>query len=402
MMSDNDPRKKILRLNQTLQMALFERIEELSAKNSQISNERRRFQNLFNRAPVGHLTLDQGNIIREANAMSALILISPSRRLMGENFSNFISPEFRDAFCEHRKNAQLGKRHSLELGLLTTIKRPVYARLETCLDSDSRFQVAIVDITERKIAEDALKRTGDELQFLCERLQGETVSRRKAEEELRRFALKLIDVQESERQKIAQELHDNFGQLMTYLGLLLDKAKVQLGPDLYRDAKSIAQEVLSGIRNLSADLQPSMLRSIGLGPSLQALFARYMEFTKIRVEFECDPACDRLSGNLALAAYRIVQEALTNIARHACVDSATVRILSSSGNLRIEVEDKGRGFIRGEETDRTGLTGMKERAHSFGGELWVDSEPGEGTKVRARIPLPQIPDGIEEQQSEIS
>jgi PAS domain-containing protein len=198
---DDDLRNQIHHLNQTLQMALCDRTEELSAKNSEIFSERRRFQNLSIRAPVGYVILDQGNIIREADATSAVILISPSRHLVGEDFSSFISPEFRDSFFEHRNKAQPGKRDSLELELLTTIKKTVYARLDTCLDSDARYQVAMIDITERKTAEEKLKKTRDELQFLCERLRDEMVYRRKAEEELRRFALKLIDVQESERQK---------------------------------------------------------------------------------------------------------------------------------------------------------------------------------------------------------
>ncbi len=371
----------------SLQLELFRNHQKVWRKNEEIERERRRYTNLFNLAPMGFLALDENHQIVEANVASAILLMTPSRSLAGADFIRFIAPSDRDLFYAYRKRARFNTRDSFELELINPLGRRLIVRFETVLTREMKWLIGMADVTPYKNAEQELTGKRDELQEICERLRDERDQRFQAEEELRRFSQRLIVAQEKERQRIARELHDQVGQLMTYLGLLLDKARFQLDPGLYRDAKSVAKEVLTQIRDLSFDLQPSMLRSIGLVPSLQDLVERYNSMTGIQVELSSSPTCGHIAGDPGLVAYRIVQEALTNIARHARVNAATVNLTTAEGKIRLSIEDCGKGFDLGLLFERSGITGMRERAQSIGGSLYICSAPGQGTTVVAELPV---------------
>ncbi len=385
-----NPYLRTILLQSKLQLMLFEHNEQLRHKNEEIAESRRRFAHLFNLAPIGYLTLDSDYKIVESNIACATMLVLPGKELAGRDFLQYVSRDYVESFHQHRNQATIGKRDSFELELVTSLGRPIHTKIETYLNSDMRWLMAIVDISARKKAEDQLKSAKDELRSAYELLRAQTVQRQQAEDKLRKFTQKLIDAQETERRRISRELHDNVGQLMTYLGLLLDKIRPKLDPETFNDAKSVAREVLSQIRSLSSDLQPSMLASIGLLPSLRELFDRYTVVTKIEVQFDCDHIKIELPEDANLAAFRIIQEALTNVARYANVDKVRVRLIGQSRGVRIEVEDDGKGFDLISERGCTGLTGMKERAQAIGGNLWISSAPGQGTKIVAELPT-QLP-----------
>jgi len=385
--SANDLYMRVMLLQSKLQLTLFDHNEQLRCKNQEIIDSRRRFAYLFNLAPVGYLTLDPNNRIVEANICSATLLVHTIKDLSGRDFIQFVSPAYAQAFHQHREQAHVGKRDSFELELVNSLGKSFHAKIETYLNEDRLWLMAIMDISARQKAQDQARSTMDELQRANEKLRAETIERQLAESKLREFAQKMIEAQESERHRIARELHDHVGQLMTYMGLLLDKAKSQLDPDIYRDAKSVARETLALIRNLSSDLQPSMLASVGLLPSLRALFERYYSLTKVRVEFSCDSMPSEPPHDTGLTAYRIIQEALTNVARHAQVDAVRVRLGNQNGCMKIEVEDKGQGFDPVLKLNCAGLTGMKERAQAIGGNLWIDSIPSQGTRIVAQLPV---------------
>ena len=144
----------------------------------------------------------------------------------------------------------------------------------------------------------------------------------------------------------------------------------------------LINEITAKVRNLSLNLRPSMLDDLGLLPALLWHFEHYMEQTHVRVTFYHDGIDRRLPADVETAAYRIVQEALTNVARHAGVNQATVRCSANESRLLIQVEDHGKGFdseaaLRSHST--SGLSGMHERATLLGGHLTIDSQPGAGT-----------------------
>jgi PAS domain S-box-containing protein len=214
-------------------------------------------------------------------------------------------------------------------------------------------------------------------------------------EQLEILSQRLIELQESERRHVARELHDEIGQQLTGLRFLLDtvqSAPSQVAAERLGEAAVVIQDLLGRVRNLSLELRPAMLDDLGLLPALLSLFDRYTRQSGVRVEFEHAGLDERLSGELETAAYRIVQETLTNVARHAGVNEVTVRAGRDAGVLRVQVTDHGAGFecdgvLRTRQTG--GLAGMRERAALLGGSMTIESAPGAGTRLTAEFPCPR-------------
>ena len=214
---------------------------------------------------------------------------------------------------------------------------------------------------------------------------------RSGAEQLRHLSLRLVETQEQERRHIARELHDEIGQLLTGLKLSLQIAARPGGQGRGLDeAQRLTDELIGRVRALSLDLRPPVLDDLGLLPALVWLIDRFAAQTGVRVELEHAGLERRLPPALETAAFRIVQEALTNVARHAGVDTARVRVRIVEGSVAVEVEDRGAGFepdaarVSGRSS---GLTGMSERAALVGGRLTVESAPGQGTRLVATLPL---------------
>jgi len=213
---------------------------------------------------------------------------------------------------------------------------------------------------------------------------------RQARRQFQAASARVVRVQETERRRIAQELHDDIGQELTGLKLELETHRRQRGsddPDLERPL-AMVQGLIARVRNLSLDLRPSLLDDLGLVPALISLIERYSSQTGIRVALDHHGSTGRFPADVETAAFRIVQEALTNIAKHAAVDEASVRLDADSVALRIVVQDRGRGFDPGvpPAEPTTGVSSMRERAAMLDGRLTVDAAPGRGTAVRAVLP----------------
>jgi PAS domain S-box-containing protein len=201
---------------------------------------------------------------------------------------------------------------------------------------------------------------------------------------------RLVETQEAERADIARELHDEVGQLLTGLKLMLETP----GPaDRREEMKAIVNDLMARVRGLSLSLRPPMLDDLGLVPALLWLVQHYSGQTGVQVDL-CHLGLEpRLRAEVETAAFRIVQEALTNVARHAEVKAAAVRLEATAGHLLVQVRDQGRGFdVQAKGTGSAGLAGMRERARLVWGHLTVDSRPGRGTLVSAVLPLEGPPD----------
>lgn len=202
----------------------------------------------------------------------------------------------------------------------------------------------------------------------------------------------MVDVQERERLRLARELHDEIGQVLTAISLSLGAAKRARRdphPGL-EQALRLTNELMEQVRNLCSTLRPPMLCDFGLLATLEWHFEIYKERFKIAVNFkQAGLEGRRFSPELEIAAYRIVQEALTNVARHAAVPSADVEMTADERALVVTIRDRGAGFDPKATSARTtaGIGGMQERAAMVGGWLKVESAPGEGTRVMAKLPL---------------
>jgi PAS domain S-box-containing protein len=217
-------------------------------------------------------------------------------------------------------------------------------------------------------------------------------------ERLKFLSRRLMEVQEAERQNIALELHDEIGQILTGLKLSLEMSArlpaEEVGESLAQ-SRLLVNELMARVRKLSLDLRPAMLDDLGLLPALLWHFEHYTAQTKVRVNFKHSGLEKRRFGpEVETAAYRMVQEALTNVARHAQVQEATVRLSTHQQTLLIEVEDCGKGFdvesvLSASET--SGLAGMRERAVLLGGNLMIESHLGGGTHLTAELGLVDKP-----------
>jgi PAS domain S-box-containing protein len=215
---------------------------------------------------------------------------------------------------------------------------------------------------------------------------------KRVEEELRTLSRSLVQIQEEERGSIARELHDEIGQSLTVLKLMLDRAK-SLPPEdaesTLTEAATLVNGLMEQVRNLSLDLRPGMLDDLGLLPTLLWHFDNYTSKTQIKVNFKHSGLQVRFPSEISIAAYRIVQEALTNVVRHADVSEINVTAWVDRKMLWLRIEDKGIGFDSAAISPGIsgGLFGMHERARSLEGELTIDSSPGAGTTIIARLPL---------------
>ena len=217
-----------------------------------------------------------------------------------------------------------------------------------------------------------------------------------ANDKLRRLSAQMIDAQEDERRRIARDLHAQVGQILTALkmqiALVAKQGAVADAASALLLAREFADEALRHTRDLSASLHPHLLDDLGLEAALNWLVDRFVRPLVPTVELRCRIAPARSSQEAELVAFRVVQEALTNAARHAQATRIGVILETEGGMLSIEVIDDGVGFEGGNaglEAKRgtsLGLAGMNDRVAEFGGELAMDSTPGVGTRLRARLP----------------
>jgi PAS domain S-box-containing protein len=215
---------------------------------------------------------------------------------------------------------------------------------------------------------------------------------------LKSLSHRLLEVQEQERRYLARELHDEIGQLLTGLQLSLEASSRHLDVKetghYLREAQALVRDLTSRIRDLSLRLRPTMLDDLGLLPALLWLFDSYTARTQIHVAFKHSGLTDRLGQSVETSAYRIVQEALTNVARHAGVSEVTVLAWATDQQVHLEIEDRGLGFEAStEQPASTGLSGMHERAALLGGWLTVESNTGLGTRITAVLPVGQGTEG---------
>ncbi len=254
---------------------------------------------------------------------------------------------------------------------INQICKPVYDTNQEYLG----YHVTIQDITERKQMADELRQYNRHLQALSRRL---------------------VETQEAERRHLARELHDGAGQALTSLMLRLKAVAHETELDAVLDRvaglRALTIQTLEDIRRLSRNLRPAALDDLGLMAALQDHVDMFRRDTAIAITFEADTHFERLSPDAEISLYRGVQEALTNVARHAGAKNVLLSLHQAIGWVCIEIIDDGQGFdisaIYPATTETgVGLLGMNERVELLGGYMQVKSTPGQGTQISLRIPL---------------
>ena len=225
----------------------------------------------------------------------------------------------------------------------------------------------------------------------------DVTDQRLAAERLRELSRRLIRAQEDERRHIAHELHDEIGQALTALKLnLLAVQRDAAGPAAAQrlaESVDLVKRTIGQVRDLSLDLRPSMLDDLGLLDALRSYVSRFGQRSGTEARLVAAESVGRLDPDVETACYRIAQEALTNVARHAGAARVTIELGRSASELQLVVTDDGVGFDVSAATARAaaesslGILGMRERATFVGGHVEIESERGRGSVVRARFPL---------------
>jgi len=246
----------------------------------------------------------------------------------------------------------------------------------------------------RRQREEALRSAQIELE---DAVKQRTAELDRTNQNLRELSARLLQLQDEERRRIARELHDSVGQMLTALGMNL----ATVGTDVERliqtaktvgDSAALVQELSKEVRTISHLLHPPLLDEAGLASALRWYVEGFAQRSKIKVDLEFPVEFRRLSRESETAIFRTVQECLTNIHRHSDSASARIRIIASDGYVRVEIEDRGKGIppekqfeMASTGTPGVGIRGMRERLRQLGGSLDVHSN-GKGTLIVARLP----------------
>ncbi|MGB8507120.1 MAG: PAS domain-containing protein, partial [Pyrinomonadaceae bacterium] len=269
--------------------------------------------------------------------------------------------------------------------------------------------LTFIDFTRRKQAEnetraakDALERHTVALMEANAALQAEVGVRQRVELERGQLLRRIVFAQEDERRRIAREMHDQFGQQLTVLKMKLDALKEDCGEQenlsgQVETLRAVARQLDADVDNMVWEMRPTALDDLGLQAALSTYFQNWSKHFGLPVQLHAGGMDeDRLTPEVETALYRIAQEALNNVAKHAQAASIAVVLERRANQVSLIVEDDGVGFhaqqVFDSEGKGFGLIGMRERAALFGGTFEIESKPNGGTTVVARIPVPPAPE----------
>jgi PAS domain S-box-containing protein len=355
------------------------RVEELLARNES------RLRGILDSAMDAIITVDDSEHIVLFNAAAETVFGCPRSEALGAPLAWFIPERFRATHSAHiRRFGEAGveSRRMSAQRVVAGLRRngeefPIEASISRHSEHGSAyFTVILRDITDRVLADSALRRS---------------------KEELRELAAAASSVREQEKTRVARELHDELAQSLTALKMdvtwLKERVPAEQQP-LVAKLESM-QEMLDGTvkatRRISSDLRPLMLDDLGLLPAAEWLVNNFIQRHGIHCRFTADPPDLDLQDPHATAIFRIMQESLTNVARHAHASNVDITLDGSAGEITLRVRDNGCGFAPADprKPNSFGLVGMRERVYLLDGEIAVDTAPGKGATIEVRIPLPQ-------------
>jgi signal transduction histidine kinase len=218
------------------------------------------------------------------------------------------------------------------------------------------------------------------------------------QEQLRRLSHDILSAQEEERKRISRELHDEIGQTLTAINVKLVALKQQaalgtasLGKQLV-GTQRLLERSMNTVHRFARELRPPLLDDLGLIPALRSYMKEFSKRTRVPVHVTLFAAVERLDGDKRTVLYRVAQEALSNVEKHAHATRVNVSIRKTGDVARMEIHDNGKSFqvqraLFAKKIKRLGLLGMRERVEMVGGSFAVESSPGTGTTVRAEIPI---------------
>lgn len=247
------------------------------------------------------------------------------------------------------------------------------------------------EVTLRQLAEESLKTSERHYTQLL-------VQSRQMQEQLRHLSHQILLAQEEERKQISRELHDEIAQTLAGINVYLAALKAEttgktngLGRNIARTQRLVEKSV-NIVHRFARELRPPLLDDLGLIPALHAFLKGFTKRTHLRIRFTAFAGVEQLNNTKRTVLYRVAQEALDNIAKHAAAGRVKVSLQELPGAVQMEINDDGKSFqvesvLLAKRNKRLGLVGMRERVEMVGGGFGVESTPGQGTTIRARIPF---------------
>ncbi len=386
---------------------------------------KRHFEIVLEKMSEGILEINSEGRIVYANPAAYSLLNKSEKKLLSSHFIDFFSGDNRQRIRGLMKIKDDKPKRITEDAPVCLNGNQITINILSFSNKDgSKYIIILHDVTERKRAEENLKKAHDELEQRVEKrttelletneeLKREIKERKRAKDALKRaneellkehnqrkiLSKRLIELLEKDRRQIAMELHDHIGQTLTSLKIdleiihdRLEDSKSELRPKV-KTIQEKAVQIMRDVKNISHGLRPDMIDTLGLVPSLRELFNEIIQNTNIKINFFSQRVPKHFDQNKELAIYRIAQEALTNVIRHARAKNVFVNLVKKDDNLSLSVEDDGVGFIQDKAmkiTKGKGLLGLliiKERTVQLEGKFTIESQPGKGTHVLVEIPL---------------
>lgn len=361
----------------------YRQADERRVSDAALQSAQARVGDIVDSAMDAIISVDESQRIVLFNAAAEKVFLWPSAAVLGQPLDMLVPERLRAAHREHVEQFGRTGATSRRVGdprVLYGVRAngeefPIEASISQHSETGRRrFTVILRDVTERTRADEAL---------------------RQSREELRALALASQSVREQEKSRIARELHDELAQSLTALKMDITWLRGHVpagdGPvsEKLNDIEALLDGTVAATRRISADLRPLMLDDLGLVPAVEWLVQKFTERHAIPCELDIGAPDLELHDPHASAVFRILQESLTNAARHARASRVEVSIGLDDGTVALRVRDNGRGFSPDDprKPGSFGLLGLHERAYLLGGEVNIASEPGRGTTIEVRIPL---------------
>ena len=357
---------------------------ERLAADARVRDTEARLNAILQSAMDAIIAVDAEQRIVLFNAAAERMFAVAAERALGAPLARFIPERFRTAHHDHieqfgrtgETTRRMGQQQALWALRADGSEFPIEASIShAAVGGERLFTVIIRDITARLAADAEIERSHAQLRELAATMQ---------------------EVREAERTRIARELHDELGQALTALKMDVDLLQTLSPPDRADIAERTAAMrglldfTVQTTRRISADLRPLVLDDLGLGAAAEWLVQQLRQRAPLACELEIDPGLADLKEPHASAIFRVMQESLTNVAKHARASHVEVRLQREDGCAVLTVRDDGVGIGPGDEAKPRsfGLRGIRERVLVLGGEVRIVSRPGGGTTLVVRVPLP--------------
>ena len=384
-----DDLQRVIQELRVHQIELEMQNEELRFMQLDLEASREKYFDLYNLAPVGYITLNEQGIVMEANLTAAFMLGQERSYLIRQPLARFICREDQNLY--YLCNKRLLETHMQQLCEVRMVRKDgvhFWVRIDVskahALDDSTVTKMVVVDIDLRKKAEDESRKASTAL--------------KESHEQLRLLAAHLQTVREEERTRIALEIHDELGQNLTALKMELSRLEARRSNN--RGNKEFGEQLAAAMGHVSStigtvnricmNLRPPLLDHLGIEAAIEWQAEDFQKRSGVECTVDLMPGTLSVDMDIANALFRIFQEALANVLKHAQATKVEASLKEEAGKIFLEIHDNGVGITKTQMSNRQsfGLLGMRELLYPLGGTISVDGEKQKGTSLTVIIPLP--------------